>query len=51
MTIDVNRLIEDINFPDYVDLAFGFGLDDTQYLNEGGTKWGGNQRILYRNRL
>ena len=45
MTIDVNRLIEDINFPDYVDLAFGFGLDDTQYLNEGGTKMGGNQEF------
>ncbi len=46
MTIDVNRIIEDVKFPDYIDLAFGFGLDDTQYLN-GGTKMGGNQEFYF----
>ena len=42
MCVDLDHFIDSKGFPRWIDVAFGFGLDDTQYLN-GGTKMGGNQ--------
>jgi len=41
LTFDVNHFIETCCWPDWLNVAVGFGIDDTQYLN-GGTKAGGN---------
>jgi hypothetical protein len=41
VTFDVNHFIETCCWPDWLNVAVGFGIDDTQYLN-GGTKAGGN---------
>ena len=45
MTLDTDKLFKKNKFPKWIDFAFGFGLDDTQYLNRGGTKMGGNQEL------
>ena len=42
VSFDVNHFIDTDVIPPWLDLAVGFGLDDTQYLDEGGTKMGGN---------
>ena len=42
LSVDVNRFTETCCWPDWLNLAIGFGLDDTQYLNENNTKMGGN---------
>ena len=44
MTVDLNKLVNN-KIPNWINLAFGFGLDDTQYLNSRGTKMGGNQEF------
>mgnify|MGYP001278992084 FL=1 len=44
MTLDTDKLFNKNKFPKWIDFAFGFGLDDTQYLN-GGTKMGGKQEF------
>tara|TARA_Y100000994_G_scaffold247513_1_gene253056 strand:+ start:942 stop:1829 length:888 start_codon:yes stop_codon:yes gene_type:complete len=44
MTLDTDKLFKKNKFPKWIDFAFGFGLDDTQYLN-GGTKMGGKQEF------
>ena len=44
MTLDTDKLFNKNKFPKWLDFAFGFGLDDTQYLN-GGTKMGGKQEF------
>lgn len=41
-SFDLNHFIDTDVIPPWLDLAVGFGLDDTQYLDEGGTKMGGN---------
>ena len=41
VTFDVNHFVETCCWPDWLNVAVGFGIDDTQYLN-GGTKAGGN---------
>ena len=41
MTFDVNHFIESCCWPDWLNIAVGFGLDDTQYLNSQSTKTGG----------
>ncbi len=41
-TFDVNYFLETCCWPDWLNVAVGFGLDDTQYLNENNTKMGGN---------
>lgn len=40
MTFDVNHFVETCCWPDWLNIAIGFGLDDTQYLVNG-TKTGG----------
>ena len=42
LSLDVNHFTETCCWPDWLNLAIGFGLDDTQYLNENNTKMGGN---------
>jgi len=42
LTFDINHFAETCCWPDWLNMAVGFGLDDTQYLNEGDTKIGGN---------
>ena len=42
LAVDVNHFTETCCWPDWLNLAIGFGLDDTQYLNENNTKMGGN---------
>ena len=42
VTFDVNHFAETCCWPDWLNMAVGFGLDDTQYLNENNTKMGGN---------
>ena len=44
MTLDTDKLFNKNKFPKWIDFAFGFGLDDTQYLNVG-TKMGGKQEF------
>jgi len=41
-TFDVNHFIGICYWPDWLNVAVGFGLDDTQYLNKNNTKMGGN---------
>lgn len=45
MSIDINKITMETEIPKWLNLAVGFGLDDSQYLNEGGTKMGGNQEF------
>ena len=40
LSVDLNYFNE--NFPDWLNIAIGFGLDETQYLNANDTKMGGN---------
>ncbi len=41
LTFDVNHFIKSVYWPDWLNLAVGFGIDDTQYLDNNGTKIGG----------
>ena len=41
MTFDVNHFTETCCWPEWLNIAIGFGLDDTQYLDENNTKTGG----------
>ena len=41
MTFDVNHFTETYFWPEWLNVAIGFGLDDTQYLDENNTKTGG----------
>jgi len=40
LCIDLNYFKK--NIPDWINISIGFGLDETQYLNENNTKVGGN---------
>ena len=40
LSVDLNYFNE--NIPDWLNVAIGFGLDETQYLNANDTKMGGN---------
>lgn len=40
LSVDLNYFNN--NIPDWLNIAIGFGLDETQYLNSHGTKMGGN---------
>ena len=42
VVLEVNHFIENCCWPDWLNVAIGFGLDDTQYLNDNFTKIGGN---------
>jgi len=42
VTFNINHFIENSYLPEWLNVAFGFGLDDTQYLDENNTKMGGN---------
>ena len=42
VTLDINHFIETCCWPDWLNVAVGFGIDDTQYLNESNSKTGGN---------
>ena len=42
MTFDINQFTETCCWPEWLNIAVGFGLDDTQYLDERYTKTGGN---------
>ena len=42
VTFDVNHFVETCCWPDWLNVAVGFGIDDTQYLNASNTKTGGN---------
>ncbi len=42
LTFDVNHFVETCCWPDWLNVAVGFGIDDTQYLNSSNTKTGGN---------
>ena len=42
VTFDINHFIETCCWPDWLNVAVGFGIDDTQYLNESNSKTGGN---------
>ena len=42
VTFDVNHFIETCCWPDWLNVAVGFGIDDTQYLNSSNRKTGGN---------
>ena len=41
LAIDISKFIENSLIPEWLNLAVGFGLDDSQYLNENNTKKGG----------
>lgn len=41
VTFDVNHFTESCCWPEWLNIAFGFGIDDTQYLDANGTKAGG----------
>jgi len=41
MTFDVNHFTKTCCWPEWLNVAIGFGLDDTQYLDENNTKTGG----------
>ncbi len=41
ITFDVNHFTESCCWPDWLNVAVGFGIDDTQYLDAHGTKTGG----------
>ena len=45
MTVNADKLFMHSKIPQWINIAFGFGLDDTQYLNSGGTKMGGQQEF------
>ena len=42
LSFDVNHFTETCCWPDWLNVSIGFGLDDTQYLNDDNTKKGGN---------
>ena len=42
ITFDVNHFAETCCWPDWLNVAVGFGIDDTQYLNSSNRKTGGN---------
>ena len=42
ITYDVNHFKETCCWPDWLNVAIGFGLDNTQYLDENNAKAGGN---------
>ena len=42
LTFDVNHFVETCCWPDWLNVAVGFGIDDTQFLNSSNTKMGGN---------
>ena len=41
VTFDVNHFTESCCWPDWLNVAVGFGIDDSQYLDENFTKTGG----------
>lgn len=41
ITFDVNHFKESYYWPDWLNVAIGFGLDDTQYIDDNFTKRGG----------
>jgi len=45
VTFDVNNFITTCCWPEWLNLAIGFGLDDTQYLDDNLTKKGGNNEF------
>ena len=42
ITLDVNHFVETCCWPDWLNIALGFGIDDAQYLNASNTKTGGH---------
>jgi len=42
LTFNVNHFVETCCWPDWLNIALGFGIDDAQYLNASNTKKGGN---------
>ena len=42
VTFDINHFFETCCWPDWLNVAIGFGLDDTQYLSDNDSKLGGN---------
>jgi hypothetical protein len=42
IAFDINHFRETCCWPEWLNIAIGFGLDDTQYLNESSRKMGGN---------
>ena len=45
ISADVNHFIQQDWWPDFLNIAVGFGIDDTQYLTQGNTKLGGENEF------
>mgnify|MGYP001238017245 CR=1 FL=1 len=45
MTFDINHFTDISYWPEWLNLAIGFGLDDSQYLDENFTKTGGSNEF------
>ena len=45
MAFDVNHFYDLCCWPDWLNLAIGYGIDDTQYLDDNLTKTGGNREF------
>ena len=41
MTINLHNIYDNYFFPEWLNIAVGFGLDDSQYLSENNQKRGG----------
>ena len=44
-TLDVNHFLKTRYWPDWLNVAIGFGIDESQYLNENNTKIGGKNEL------
>ncbi len=42
LSLDINKFLETEIWPSWLNIALGFGLDDTQFLNKNNTKLGGH---------
>ena len=47
VTFDVNHFTESCCWPEWLNVAIGFGIDDTQYLDANGTKNGGKNEWYF----
>ena len=45
ITFNINHFITTCCWPDWLNVAIGFGIDDTQYLNENNAKVGGKNEF------
>ncbi|MDG1427055.1 MAG: DUF2279 domain-containing protein [Flavobacteriales bacterium] len=45
MTFDINHFLDLCCWPEWLNLAIGYGIDDTQYLDDNLSKTGGNREF------